>query len=76
MAGDNLYLLGQLLELKLELLQVEAELPDAGRVDILAQDMTSGTTIVIENQLEYSDDDHFARLMGYAASHDAGILIW
>ena len=40
--ADNLYLLGQLLELKLELLQVEAELPDAGRVDILAKDMTSG----------------------------------
>ena len=74
--ADNLYLLGQLLELKLELLQVEAEMPDAGRVDILAKDMTSGATVVIENQLEYSDDDHFARLMGYAASREAGILIW
>ena len=74
--ADNLYLLGQLLKLKLELLQVEAELPDAGRVDILAKDMTSGATVVIENQLEYSDDDHFARLMGYAASRDARILIW
>ena len=74
--ADNLYLLGNLLELKLELLQVEAELPDAGRVDILAKDVTSGATVVIENQLEFSDDDHFARLMGYAASREAGILIW
>ena len=74
--ADNLYLLGQILELKLELIQVEAEMPDAGRVDILAKDMTSGATVVIENQLEYSDDDHFARLMGYAASREAGILIW
>ena len=74
--ADNLYLLGNLLELDLELLQVEAELPDAGRVDILARDVTSGATVVIENQLEYSDDDHFARLMGYAASREAGILIW
>ena len=52
--ADNLHLLGQILELKLELLQVEAEMPDAGRVDILAKDMTSGATVVIENQLEYS----------------------
>ena len=37
--ADNLHLLGQILELKLELLQVEAEMPDAGRVDILAKDM-------------------------------------
>ena len=74
--ADNLYLLGNLLELNLELLQVEAEMPDAGRVDILARDVTSGATVVIENQLEYSDDDHFARLMGYAASREAGILIW
>lgn len=74
--ADNLYLLDNLLELKLELLQVEAELPDAGRVDILAKDVSSGATVVIENQLEYSDDDHFARLMGYAASRDAGVLIW
>jgi hypothetical protein len=74
--ADNLFRLEQLLDLKLELLQVEAELPDAGRVDILAKDVTSGATVVIENQLEYSDDDHFARLMGYAASRDAGILIW
>ena len=34
--ADNLSLLGNLLELKLELFQVEAELPDAGQVDILA----------------------------------------
>ena len=74
--ADNLYLIGDLLELNLELLQVEAELPDAGRVDILARDVASGATVVIENQLEYSDDDHFARLMGYAASREAGILIW
>ena len=74
--ADNLYLLANLLELNLELVQVEAELRDAGRVDILARDVTSGATVVIENQLEYSDENHFARLMGYAASREAGILIW
>ena len=31
--ADNLYLLGNFLELNLELIQVEAELPDAGRVE-------------------------------------------
>ena len=32
--------------------------------------------MVIENQLELSDNDHFVRLVGYAADHDAKILIW
>ena len=74
--ADNLDVLGRALDLTLELVEVESELPDAGRVDILARELRSGATVVIENQLEYSDDDHFARLMGYAASRDAGILIW
>ena len=46
-----------------------------GFTDILAE-VAGGGTAVIENQLELSDNDHFVRLVGYAADHDAKILIW
>lgn len=62
--------------LELELVQREARLLDAGRVDILAREVTSKEPVVIENQLTWSDDDHFNRLMGYAARSEAKTLIW
>ena len=48
---------------------------DSGYTDILAE-VAGGGKVVIENQLELSDNDHFVRLVGYAADHDAKILIW
>ena len=72
---DNLGVLGE--ELHLELARREVTLPgDAGRVDILAQQLGTGANVVIENQLEQSDDSHCLRLLGYAASAEASILIW
>ena len=32
--------------------------------------------VVIENQLEQSDDSHCLRLLGYAATAEAYILVW
>lgn len=64
------------MRLELELVQREARLPDAGRVDILAREVKSKAHVVIENQLTWSDDDHFNRLMGYAAGSEAKTLIW
>ena len=64
-------------ELHLELAREEVRLPgDAGRVDILAQQVGTGARVVIENQLEQSDDSHCLRLLGYAAGAEASILIW
>ena len=64
-------------ELHLELARQEVTLPgDAGRVDILAQQVGTGAKVVIENQLEQSDDSHCLRLLGYAAGAEASILIW
>ena len=64
-------------ELHLELAREEVTLPgDAGRVDILAQQVGTGAKVVIENQLEQSDDSHCLRLLGYAAGAEASILIW
>ena len=45
-------------------------------IDILATDTDSGRPVVIENQLENSDGDHFSRTLFYAASKDADTIIW
>lgn len=74
--ANNLHLLNEALDLDLELIDTESYLPGSGRVDILAKDQDRDAVVVIENQLESSDDDHFARLIGYAASRNARILIW
>ena len=74
--AQNLHLLNESLDLDLELIDTESHLTGAGRVDILAKDNDRDALVIIENQLDSSDDDHFARLIGYAASRDARILIW
>ena len=73
---EHLELLGAELELDLKFVDKEVTLPGAGRVDILAQQTRTGATVVIENQLESSDDSHLLRLLGYAADRDASILVW
>ena len=74
--AQHLDLLGTELNLGLEQPQVEATLPGAGRVDILAQQTGTGDRVVIENQLEWSDDSHCLRLLGYAANAEANTLVW
>lgn len=72
--ADNLDMLGKEVGMELTLSQTEA--PGwAGFLDILAERENEGR-VAIENQLEASDSDHFARLIGYAAEHDAHVLIW
>lgn len=73
---ENLEQLGQTLDMNLELVDREVNLPGAGRVDILARDADNETPVVIENQLTGSDDGHFLRLLGYAANSDARTLVW
>lgn len=72
----NLSLLGDKLNLALELVEIEANLDGAGRADIIAQQVGTEAKVVIENQLGASDDSHCLRLLGYAANADANILIW
>ncbi len=74
--ADNINLLGDELDLRLEQVQSEVTLPDAGRVDILARQAGTKAMVVIENQLEESDDSHCLRLLGYAANAEASILVW
>ena len=77
--AENIDLLSREIGLKLSLIQEEAWLapsPDwQGRVDILAKEDGSGDYVVIENQMEESDNDHFAGLLNYASHSDSRILI-
>ena len=74
--AGHLHLLGARLNIGLELEDVEATLPEAGRVDIVARQVSTKAKVVIENQLEVSDDSHCLRLLGYASDLDANILVW
>ena len=74
--ADNLLRLNAVLDMNLELVAIEDRKPEAGRADILAKDTGSGANVVIENQLDWSDDSLLARLLGYAASRDAQVVIW
>ena len=74
--ADHLHLLGSKLNLDLELVDVEVPLAEAGRADIIAEQVSTKAKVVIENQLGHSDDSHCLRLLGYAANADANILVW
>ena len=68
--------LGAELDLRFERVETEVTLPGAGRVDIHAEQAGTGAKVVIENQLEDSDDGHCLGLLGYAANAEASILVW
>ena len=77
--SENMHLLSKAVGLHLELIQEEAWLAPSsdwqGRVDILAREDGSGDYVVIENQMEESDNDHFAGVLNYASHSDSRILI-
>ena len=78
--SENLQELERALELQLELVRRE-DSSGLGQGDILAREVKSGRLVVIENQLQEADSEHFERLTGYIASRgtessEPGILIW
>ena len=72
----NIDVLSKALNMELEVVKEQKTLPGGGRVDIYAQQVNTEEKVVIENQLEPSDNDHCLRLIGYAADSEANILVW
>lgn len=73
--AKNLSLLGDTLGLDLELRLQESPV-GAFSLDLLAHDLGSDRTVIIENQIGPTDHDHLGKLLTYAAGHDAAVAIW
>lgn len=67
--------LEETLELDLEVLKEEKSV---GRynVDIFAEVVDDNRKVIIENQLESSDQDHLGKSIAYASGVDADIIVW
>lgn len=46
------------------------------RCDIVAKDETSGSTVIVENQLEGTNHDHLGKIITYASGLNAKVMIW
>ncbi len=73
--GDNLNVLGELIGLDLDLISREADSGDFS-LDLLAKDLSTNRTVVIENQYNSTDHKHLGQLITYASYHKAGVIIW
>lgn len=72
---ENIEALGDALGLQLEITNREAPIGDFS-LDLLAKDLDSLRTVIIENQFSQTDHDHLGKLLTYAAGSDASTVIW
>lgn len=73
--AENLPLLGEALNLDLQLEQREAPVGDFS-CDIAAREVGTNRPVIVENQLERTDHNHLGQLLTYAGGLDAAVVIW
>ncbi len=71
----NLALLGDTLELQLEVDSVEKPVGPY-RADILCREAGTDRLVLIENQIEGTDHKHLGQLLTYAAGLDTAVVCW
>ena len=72
---ENLALLGETLDMELELEGQELDVGDF-RADILCRDVVDGSRVLIENQLGRTDHGHLGQILTYSAGLDIHTVIW
>lgn len=72
---ENIELLGAELGIEFEDARPEEAIGDFS-ADIVAREMNTGETVVIENQYNRTDHDHLGKLLTYSAGKRAGFTIW
>ena len=73
--AGNLNLLGEALGMDLKEVRQEAPVGPFS-LDILAREVERDISVVIENQLEWTDHTHLGQLLTYAAGYDARVVVW
>lgn len=73
--AKNIELLGSELGIEIEDAQTEEAVGNFSS-DIVAREMNTGETVVIENQYGKTDHDHLGKLLTYSSGKDAGFTIW
>lgn len=72
---ENIAELGDLIGLSLVDVNTEVYV-GAYRCDLVAKDETTGTKVIIENQLESTNHDHLGKIITYASGLDAKVIVW
>ena len=71
----NLQLIGDILGLTLTDVETEKYV-GSYRCDIVCKDELSGKIVIIENQLEPTNHDHLGKIITYASSLKASVIVW
>ena len=72
---ENIILLNEILGLTLVDVSKESYV-GSYRCDLVAIDESTGTKVIIENQLEQSNHDHLGKIITYASGLDADVIVW
>jgi len=72
---ENLSLLGDSIEMHLELVATEESVGDF-RADIVCRTQPDGQLVIIENQFSSTDHSHLGQILTYAAGLEATTVIW
>jgi hypothetical protein len=71
----NADVLSEVLGMQLELTAAEQKVGGFS-LDLIGQDLSTGETVIVENQLEQTDHSHLGQLLTYAGGTDPTTIVW